>query len=69
MQNEGRLERISIPSWLNVETLQSVSIEARQKISRYQPRNLREFARIPGVKVSDVRGLLIAINRKTRGDE
>lgn len=69
MQNESRLERIGIPSWLNVETLQSVSIEARQKISRYQPRNLREFASIPGVKVSDVRGLLIAINRKTRGDE
>lgn len=69
MQNESRLERISIPSWLNVETLQSVSIEARQKIGRYQPRNLREFACIPGVKVSDVRGLLIAINRKTRGGE
>lgn len=69
MQNESRLERIGIPSWLNVETLQSVSIEARQKISRYQPRNLREFASIPGVKVSDVRGLLIAINRNTRGGE
>lgn len=69
MQNESRLERIGIPSWLNVETLQSVSIEARQKIGRYQPRNLREFASIPGVKVSDVRGLLIAINRKTRGGE
>lgn len=69
MQNESRLERIGIPSWLNVETLQSVSIEARQKISRYQPRNLREFASIPGVKVSDVRGLLIAINRKTREGE
>ena len=44
-----RLEQIRIPESFNYEEVQSLSTEARQKLTRIRPRSIGEAQRIPGV--------------------
>ena len=58
-----RLEQIRIPENFNYEEVQSLSTEARQKLSRIHPRSIGEAQRIPGVSPNDISVLLVLMGR------
>lgn len=58
-----RLDQIRIPDGFDYAGVQSLSTEARQKLSRIRPRSIGEAQRIPGVSPNDVSVLLVLIGR------
>ena len=58
-----RLENIRIPATFNYQSLQSLSTEARQKLTAIQPTTLAQASRIPGVSPSDINVLLVLMGR------
>ncbi|MBR0340171.1 MAG: tRNA uridine-5-carboxymethylaminomethyl(34) synthesis enzyme MnmG, partial [Alistipes sp.] len=58
-----RLENISIPEGFDYNTMQSLTIEARQKLSRIRPTTIGQASRIPGVSPADVNVLLVKFGR------
>jgi tRNA uridine 5-carboxymethylaminomethyl modification enzyme len=46
--------------------LNSLSYEARQKLSAIQPRTLAQASRIPGVSPSDIQNLVIEVEKVGR---
>ena len=58
-----RLEQIRIPETFNYEDVQSLSTEARQKLTRIRPRSIGEAQRIPGVSPNDISVLLVLMGR------
>ena len=66
-QNEAaklqRLEQIRIPNSFDYESIQSLSTEARQKLTRIRPRSIGEAQRIPGVSPNDISVLLVLMGR------
>ena len=58
-----RLENITIPSDFNFYSMNSLTIEARQKLSRIRPTTIGQASRIPGVSPADVNVLLIKFGR------
>ena len=58
-----RLDQIRIPDGFNYDEVQSLSTEARQKLSRIQPKSIGEAQRIPGVSPNDVSVLLVLMGR------
>ena len=58
-----RLENIRIRGRFNYNEIQSLSTEARQKLSRIDPETMAQASRIPGVSPSDINVLLVMMNR------
>ena len=58
-----RLENIKIKGHFNYEEIQSLSTEARQKLTRIQPETLAQASRIPGVSPSDINVILVLMGR------
>lgn len=58
-----RLENIRIRGKFDYNSLQSLSTEARQKLTRIDPETLAQASRIPGVSPSDISVLMILMNR------
>ncbi len=58
-----RLDGIRIPKDFDYDRLQSLSTEARQKLSKIQPFTIGEASRIPGVSPNDVSVLLVIMGR------
>ena len=58
-----RLDQIRIPNTFNYEGVQSLSTEARQKLSRIRPTSIGEAQRIPGVSPNDISVLLVLMGR------
>lgn len=58
-----RLEGIRIPADFNFNALGSVSIEARQKLTRIRPLTIAQASRIPGVSPADINVLLVYFGR------
>jgi len=59
----SRLENIKIPSTFDFNKLNSISIEARQKLTKIRPQTIAQAARISGVSPSDVSVLLVYMGR------
>ena len=58
-----RLDNIRLPKDFDYNAVQSLSTEARQKLSRIQPATIGEASRIPGVSPNDVSVLLVLMGR------
>ena len=59
----NRLENIRIRDDFDFNSLQSITIEARQKLSRIRPKTIGQASRIPGVSPADINVLLIYFGR------
>lgn len=58
-----RLENIKIKGKFDYNSLQSLSTEARQKLTRIDPETMAQASRIPGVSPSDINVLLVLMKR------
>jgi len=58
-----RLENITIPDGFDYNAMQSLTIEARQKLNRIRPTTIGQASRIPGVSPADVNVLLVKFGR------
>ena len=58
-----RLENIAIPADFDFNSMQSLTIEARQKLTRIRPSTIGQASRIPGVSPADVNVLLVKFGR------
>lgn len=58
-----RLENIRIKGRFDYNTIESLSTEARQKLTAIQPETLAQAGRIPGVSPSDINVLLILAHK------
>ena len=58
-----RLENITIPEGFDYSSMQSLTIEARQKLNRIRPSTIGQASRIPGVSPADVNVLLVKFGR------
>ena len=58
-----RLEEIAIPANFDYTAMNSLTIEARQKLSRIRPETIGQASRIPGVSPADINVLLIKFGR------
>jgi len=58
-----RLENIRIKGRFDYMSMDHISIEARQKLTRIDPETLAQASRIPGVSPSDINVLLVLMGR------
>ncbi len=58
-----RLESIGIPENFDFNAMQSLTIEARQKLTRIRPTTIGQASRIPGVSPADINVLLVKFGR------
>ena len=59
----NRLENLKIPSDFDYSKLKSMSIEARQKLTKIQPVTISQASRISGVNPNDISVLLVYLGR------
>ena len=59
----GRLEDIRIKDKFNYKDIQSLSTEARQKLTKINPETIAQAGRIPGVSPNDISVLLVLLGR------
>ena len=62
-QKMQRLENIRIKGRFDYNNIESLSTEARQKLSAIQPETLAQASRIPGVSPSDINVLLVMVRK------
>ena len=62
-QKMQRMENIRIKGRYDYNCIESLSTEARQKLTAIQPETLAQASRIPGVSPSDINVLLILVKR------
>jgi tRNA uridine 5-carboxymethylaminomethyl modification enzyme len=58
-----RLENIKIRDRIDYNSLQSLSTEAKQKLTRINPETIAQASRIPGVSPNDINVLLVLLGR------
>ena len=59
----SRLENLMIPDSFDFDKVESLSIECRQKLKRYNPRTIAQASRISGVSPADISVLLVYFGR------
>ena len=59
----NRLENIKIPQGFDYSKLQSMSLEAREKLNKIQPVTISQASRVSGVSPSDISVLLVYMGR------
>ena len=59
----SKLEDLEIPSTFDYKKILSLGNEAKEKLSRIQPRTLGQASRISGINPSDVQILMVYMGR------
>ena len=59
----NRLENIRIKGRFDYNSIQSLSTEARQKLTRIDPETIAQASRIPGISPNDINILLVLLGR------
>ena len=62
-QKHQRLENLQLPNTLDYFQIKSLSIEAKEKLSKIQPATIGQAARVSGVSPSDISVLLVHLGR------
>jgi tRNA uridine 5-carboxymethylaminomethyl modification enzyme len=62
-QKHQRLENLQLPDTLDYSKVKSLSIEAREKLSKIQPSTIGQASRVSGVSPSDISVLLVHLGR------
>jgi len=63
IEKELHLEKIIIPQNLDYLSIKELSLEARQKLNKIKPINLKQAEKIPGITPSDLQLLIIKIKK------
>ena len=66
IQKMKELEDLKIPHEFDYKSLNSISTEGREKLSRFRPRTLGQASRILGVSPSDIAVLMMVLSRPNR---
>ena len=69
VQQFARLEKLKLPADIDYETVPSLRIEARQKLSAIRPESIGQASRISGVSPSDVAVLLVYMEQRRQRKE
>ena len=64
-----RQEKMEIPSGFDYAPLAGLSLEAREKLAKIQPRSVGQASRIPGVSPADIACLTIALTTHRKATE
>ena len=59
-----KMEEKKIPENINYDEIQSLRIEAKQKLNLYRPINIGQASRISGVSPADISVLLVYLGHK-----
>lgn len=62
-QKHQRLENLQLPATLDYLNVKSLSIEAREKLTKIQPATIGQASRVSGVSPSDISVLLVHLGR------
>ncbi|HEU4747636.1 MAG TPA: tRNA uridine-5-carboxymethylaminomethyl(34) synthesis enzyme MnmG [Gemmatimonadaceae bacterium] len=62
-----RMGDFTLDSRLDYGEMQSLSLEARQKLGALKPHSLAQASRVPGVSPNDLQNLVIEVERRRRG--
>jgi tRNA uridine 5-carboxymethylaminomethyl modification enzyme len=62
-EKQTRLEYVRFPKGFSFANIDSISIEARQKLEKIHPATIGQASRIPGVSPADINVLLLLIGR------
>ncbi|MCF8202164.1 MAG: tRNA uridine-5-carboxymethylaminomethyl(34) synthesis enzyme MnmG [Crocinitomicaceae bacterium] len=62
-QKHQRLENLQLPATLDYTHVKSLSIEAREKLTKIQPATIGQASRVSGVSPSDISVLLVHLGR------
>jgi tRNA uridine 5-carboxymethylaminomethyl modification enzyme len=60
----GELDDFELSNELEFGTMESLSFEAREKLSRRRPTSLGQAGRIPGVSPSDIQNLVMEVLKR-----
>ena len=63
IQSLNKLENVIIPQSFNYSKVNSLSHEAKEKLSKIQPTTISQASRISGVSPSDISVLLVYMGR------
>ena len=59
----SRLENIKIENRFDYQSILSLSTEAREKLSKINPKTIGQAHRIPGISPNDINVLLVLLGR------
>lgn len=66
VEKMAQLERWSVPGDFDYESINNITMEAREKLSRIRPDNLGQASRISGVSPSDISVLMVLLKKYPR---
>ena len=58
-----KLENKILPEKIDYETIKGISLEGRQKLSKYNPQSIGQASRISGVSPADISVLLVYLQQ------
>lgn len=59
----GKLEKFKIPENIDYSTIDHISTETKEKLSKIRPKNLAQASRIGGVKPADISILMVMLDK------
>lgn len=63
VEQAGKLEKFKIPENIDYNTIDHISTETKEKLSKIRPKNLAQASRIGGVKPADISILMVMLDK------
>ena len=65
VEQAGKLEKFKIPDNIDYSSIEHISTETKEKLSKIKPKTLAQAARIGGVKPADISILMVMLDKNT----